>query len=54
MTDTNPYRSIANPRRTTLAATSDVGATPRGEQPGLTMLGDDAAACADGACSVSD
>lgn len=54
MTDTNPFRSIANPRRTTLAATTHADATVRGERPALTMLGDDAAVCADGACSASD
>jgi hypothetical protein len=54
MTDTNPFRSIANPRRITLAATTDADVTAPDEQPGLTMLGGDAAACADGACSVSD
>ncbi|AEG43030.1 hypothetical protein [Isoptericola variabilis] len=54
MTDT-PYRSIANPRRTRLASAGSAdAASPRGDEHSLQMLGDDGAACADGACSVTD
>lgn len=54
MTD-NPYRSIANPRRTTLGSASgtDAAAT-RGTEHSLQVLGDDAGACVDGACSISE
>lgn len=54
MTD-NPYRSIANPRRTTLVSANVAeAAAPRRDEPSLQMLGEDAGACVDGACSVTD
>jgi hypothetical protein len=54
MTD-NPYRSIANPRRTTLSSVSaSEVAAPRRDEQSLQMLADDGAACVDGACSVAD
>lgn len=54
MTD-GPYRSIANPRRTTLGSTSATeAATPRRDEKSLQLLADDGAACVDGACSLTD
>ena len=47
------YRSIANPRRTTLASQSvTAAAAPRTEAPTLQLIGDDAPACVDGVCEV--
>ncbi len=54
MTD-NPYRSIANPRRTTLGSASPTeAAAPRRDEHALQVLGDDAGACVDGACSMTE
>lgn len=54
MTD-NQYRSLANPRRTTLASLSvAAGAAPRTETPALEMVGDDAPLCVDGVCDLPD
>ncbi|WP_166844593.1 hypothetical protein [Isoptericola sp. BMS4] len=54
----NGYRSIANPRRTTLASRTPAdAATPRrgsAEGDGLQMLADDAALCADGSCALPE
>ncbi len=52
------YRSIANPRRTTLVGRSPAeAAAPHagmGEEHGLQMLGDDAGLCADGSCALPE
>ncbi|MFD6176296.1 MULTISPECIES: hypothetical protein [unclassified Isoptericola] len=56
------YRSIANPRRTTLMSVSaaEAAAPHHGgdERPlqllGLQMLGDDGAVCVDGVCSLPE
>jgi hypothetical protein len=54
MTDSQ-YRSIANPRRTTLASQSvSAAAAPRTEAPVLQMVGDDAPVCVDGVCELPD
>ena len=54
MTD-NQYRSIANPRRITLASPSlAAAATPRPEPSALQMMGDDAPVCVDGTCDILD
>jgi hypothetical protein len=54
MTD-DSYRSIANPRRTTLVSASAAeAAAPRRDEKRLQLLADDGATCVDGACSLPD
>ncbi len=57
-TTTNPFHSIANPRRTTLVNVSAAdAAAPHPEQPapGFTLVGaDDAAVCIDGMCALPE
>ncbi|MFE6968460.1 hypothetical protein [Isoptericola sp. NPDC057653] len=51
------YRSIANPRRTTLMTVSAAeAAAPHhgGDERPLQLLGDDGAVCVDGVCSLPD
>jgi hypothetical protein len=51
----NQYRSIANPRRTTLAArTVEEAVAPHRAEPVLTLLAEDAPACVDGVCAVPE
>jgi len=57
MTDTTLFRSIANPRRTTLmtVSASDAAAPHHDEAPAFTMLGaDDAGTCVDGVCALPE
>lgn len=47
--------SLANPRRTTLVGLAERDtAAPAGETASFTALGDDAANCADGVCSIPE
>lgn len=50
------YRSIANPRRTTLMTVSaaEAAAPHHAEERPLQLLGDDGAVCVDGVCSLPD
>lgn len=59
MTDLHdtPYRSIANPRRTTLVSMSAAeAAAPRTEvtHSRLTLVADDGPACVEGVCSIPE
>lgn len=56
MTDTHDtlYRSIANPRRTTLVSLSAAEAATPQSGPALQMLGDDGGACVDGVCALPE